>query len=214
MVRITDIRKTKRGRYSLYIQEEFYGVLHPDIYYRFPYKAGEEISIPDLESYLYDSQILIAKERALRLLSARSYTAFGLKEKLLRDVDEEAAESVVARMEELGLIDDEDYAWRYAQDCVNLRGFSYHRTRLALAQRGIPSLIIEDTIARLGEEPSEELIYQQIKRRYLSRLGDEKGEQRTIHALQRRGFRYGDIRKVIDHLKEDPAYYEYDGWEE
>ena len=115
-MRITDINKTKKGRYSVYLDDEFYGVLHLDVFLRFNYAIGSEIDPKTLDEYIYDSQIIIAKERAFRLLSARSYTAQGLKEKLLRDVEEPAADEIIERMEELGLIDDYDYAKRYASD--------------------------------------------------------------------------------------------------
>lgn len=207
MLTVTDINKTKRQRYSIFIDGEFYGVLHPDIYFTCKIKIGDKIQPEEIDELIYRSQTVIAKERALKLLSARAYTKKGLKDKLLRDVDSEAADAVVSRMEELGLIDDSDYALRYAKDCINLRGFSHHRTAMALAQRGISREVTERTLEQLGEEDSEKLIYRQIKKKYLNKLEDEGDLRRTIGALQRRGFQYGDIRTVINHLKDDPDYY-------
>lgn len=207
---VTEITKTRRGRFSVFIDDEFYGVLHPDVYFLSNIKVGIQVEPKELDQLIYESQKNIAKERALSLLSARPYTKKGLIDKLLRDVDIKAAEEVAHRMEELGLIDDEDYARRYANDCINLRGFSHFRTRLALRERGIDERVIDKTILNLGDEDSERLIYRQIKRRYLNRIDDEVGERRTIAALQRRGFRYEDIALVIENLKEDKNYYKYD----
>lgn len=205
---ITDIRKTKRGRYSIYINDEFYDVLDVETYVGFPYSKGDEIQPEELDRYIHDSQKVIAKERALRLLSARSYTARGLKDKLLRDVDEPAAQEIVERMEELGLVDDYDYARRYAADCINLRGFSHRHTAYVLRQRGLSQQVVQKTIEDLGAEDSEYLIARWILKKYSRRIGDEDGERRTINALIRRGFGYNDIRVVLDNLNQDIHYYD------
>ena len=207
-MKITDITKTKRGRYSVFVNQEFYGVLHPDVYFASSLAIGNTLSQEDLDELVGKSQYEIAKERALRLLAARSYTGKGLLDKLLPYAAPDIAQQVVDRMEDLGLIDDYDYARRYALDCLRLRGFSYHRTSYALTERGIDRQVAEKALQDLGEEDSDWLISQYLLSKYRRRIGDEEGERRTINAMLRRGHRYEDVRRVLDNLNETMEYYD------
>ena len=203
---ITDINPTKKGRWSVFIDGEFYGVLHSDIYIKSNIKPGGDIAQPDLDELIMRSSEAIAREKALTLLAGRSYTSQGLYEKLTAISDEESAATAVRRMQELGLIDDRDYAKRYAADCVNLKGFSYMRTRQALRQKGISRAIIEEVMEGMTEEP-EVLIARAVLRRYKRYIDTEKGRKKTIDALTRRGFFYADSRAVVENMAEDPEYY-------
>lgn len=212
-MRITDIQRTKRGRYSVFIDDDFYGVLHVDVYMGGQARIGSLISEEALDELIHQSQILIAKERALRLLSARSYTSKALKEKLMRDVGEAEADIIIERMQDLGLIDDEDYAIRYAKDCINLRGYSHKRLVGALYQKGISREVIEATLARLGQEDQERQVVKLVEKKYINKIDDEANLRKTINAIMRKGFSYDEIKKVLNNINEDKEYYK-GYWEE
>ena len=186
---------------------EFKGVLHSDIYIRSGLKVGDEVQEPALEDMLRDSEQLIAREKAIKLLSGRAYTAQGLYEKLVERVGENAATSAVSRMIEIGLLDDRDYARRYTADGLNIRGHSHSRIARELRQKGIEHKIIDEVIGGF-EEDAETLIARLAIKKYRRYLQTEAGRKKTIDSMIRRGFHYGDIRKVIDNLCEDPNYYE------
>lgn len=205
---ITEIRKTKRGRFSLYIDGEFACVLHPEVYALSGLSVGGSIKEPELEQLRARSAEKRAREKALSLLARRSYTGEGLCAKLTEHTgDERAAAAAVARMQELGLVDDADYARRFAADCLNLKHYSLTRTARALCEKGIDRELIESVLSEVGFDP-EAAAARIVKRRYLRYLGDEKGAMKTIAALQRLGYDYGDIRAVLRNLAEDPDYYE------
>jgi len=147
---------------------------------------------------------------AITLLSRRAYTEAGLYEKLEVRYGEEAAASAVARMTELGLLDDEDYARRYFSDLTGRKGMSKRRAAQELKRKGIDAGIIE---AVTGETPddAQPMIARVIKRRYARYLDDEKGRRKTINALLRLGYGYGDIFAVLRNLEADENYYE--DWE-
>ena len=205
---ITDIRLTKKGRYSVYIDGEFACVLHPESYLFCGLKCGDTVTPQHLAALEHESLEKLAKERALQLLSGRSYTEKRLYDKLLEHVgDEEISAGAVARMIELGLVDDLGYARRYAADCVNLKGFSQSRTAAALRDRGIGKEIIEQVLDSMEENP-QPVIARIIMRKYRRYLDDEKGVKKTVNALQRLGYSFGDIRAVLQNLAEDEAYYD------
>lgn len=205
-MRITDIAPTKKGRWSVFVDGEFYGVLHSDIYARSHLSPGSDIPQAELDELIARSGGAIARERALRLLSARAYTSSELFEKIVDYADEETAHAAVRRMQELGLLDDLDYARRYAADCIKLKGYSYSRTRQALRQKGIGDGDIDAAMEDM-EEDEESLIARAVLRRYMKYLGTEKGCKKTIDALVRRGFHWAEARRVIENLLEDENYY-------
>lgn len=204
---VTAIETTKRGRYSVYLDGEFYCALHVDVFSSSQLQAGVEVAPEEMAALHRESERRITRERALRLLSARSYTERGLYDKLCERTDEENAAAAIARMIELGLLDDEDYARRYAADCVNRKGYSHRRTAQELQKKGIDRAVIEATMEALEEDP-QAAIARVIRRKYRRYLEDEKGRGKTTNALIRLGYRYGDIRAVIVNILEDGDYYE------
>jgi regulatory protein len=207
---ITAIERTKKGRFSIYCDGEFACALHPDIYASSPLKPGRDIDPEELANLHSQSERRITKDRALRLLSARAYTSHGLLQKLLAYTDADSAQAAVARMAELGLIDDLDYARRYAAECLERKGFSLSRTKQALREKGIPRDVIDEALEEARGDP-EPAIARVILRKYLPGLDTEKGENKATNALLRLGYRHGDIRRVMENLREDTSY--YDEWE-
>jgi SOS response regulatory protein OraA/RecX len=84
-----------------------------------------------------------AWEYLLRVLARQSYTVAELRRKLkLREVPDEAAEELLARLQELGLVDDATYAEQYVASRTASRG------RLALSQELRRKGIAEDLVAQ------------------------------------------------------------------
>lgn len=205
---VTDITPTKRGRYSVFIEGEFAGVLHSDIYLTCSIQAGQEISSQELGNLMLESQKILAKERAFKLLAARSYTAKGLYDKLIaKDIPQEIAEQTVYRMEELCFIDDADYARRYGSDCIHLKGYSPYKTLQELKRKGIEEEIARQAIEELEHPEEEELVAQMITKKFMAYLDEEKGRAKTVNAMLRKGYRYEIIARVIKNLREDTDYY-------
>jgi regulatory protein len=104
-----------------------------------------------------------------------------------RGVEEDARTEVMTRLVEDGSIDDERFARRYAEDKRELAGWGPDRIREALAHRGIPEDLID---AALGAEDEDEVVARATA--VLSRSGtevaDERGRQRALAQLARRGF--------------------------
>lgn len=206
---VTAIEQTRRGRFSVFVEGEFFCALHPDIYLFADLQPGAVITPARLEELRDASERRITRERAIRLLSGRSYTEQGLYKKLCERADERYAAAAVARMVELGLLDDADYARRYAADCVNLKGYSHRRTAQELQRKGINRDIIERTLENMEDDP-EAAIARIVRRKYLRYLDEEKGVAKTINALARLGYSFSDIRAVLHNLAEDENYYEYE----
>ena len=203
---ITSIEKTKKGRYSLFIDGEFLFSVHPDTYLKSKLKDGQQVSIEELEEIRLADEYLSAKENALNILSRTSQSSGVLADKLSRYYGEEAVERTVTRMNELGLLNDLDYALRYSRDCVNLKKYSLTRTKQDLKRKKIPPHLIEEALAQFEEDDEPDQIVALILKKYKSKIMDHDGLQKTIAALMRRGFPYRSIKIALDKIEEEELY--------
>lgn len=197
---ITGIEKTKRGRYSIFIDGSFLFSLHGDVLYASHLKEGCEVTPEKLEELRYDSDYIITKERALRLLSARPYTVGMLRKKLAEYAIPEAVDAVIARMLELELLDDCDYAVRYIKDAINIKGYSKTQIMYKLKEKHIPRETAEDAFMEVTYNPLAQ-IKKLVEKKY--KLEDEKSIRKAVNGLLRRGFSYSDIKSVIGEIIEE-----------
>ena len=148
-------------------------------------------------------------------LGRRDYGTQELRQRLLRPrpnkplPGEADVEAALARLTELGLLDDERRGQRLAES-LRRKGWGERKIQMELRARGLPE----------GQELPEgdgEVIARLLQTKYAAKLPDERGRRAVFQALLRRGFRHGDIRQAMreydDHMDE---YGEYDAageWE-
>ncbi|MEG1686944.1 MAG: RecX family transcriptional regulator [Angelakisella sp.] len=200
---ITDIQKTKKGRYAVFADGEFLFSVHPDSYYKTQLRVGLAMTVEELEQLRVDDQLRSAKEAAMNALSRAAQSSGMLRQKLSRYYDSDAVEGAIARMTELGLVDDFDYARRMAADCVNLRGYSQLRLRQYLRQKQLPAEAIEAALTQFGDDNEIDPIVALLLKKYRNKITDSEGLRKSIAALQRRGFGFGDIRAALQKIEEE-----------
>lgn len=205
---VTDISKTKKGRYALFADGEFLFSIHKDSFFRTKLAVGNVMTAEELEELRLEDEFISAKETALNILSRAAQSSGILREKLARYYGEEAVERTLARMAELGLLDDRDYATRFASDCVKLRGYSMQRLRQALWQKKLPPEAIEAGMAQFEDRDEIEPIIAILLKKYRAQIFDAEGLRKTIAAMQRRGFSYGNIKAALDRIEEEELYLE------
>ena len=104
-------------------------------------------------------------------------------------------------MEEIGAIDDLEYARRYAGSKASA-GYGELRIRRELRARGIDPVLIDEALT--GIPDSREQIEEYLKSRIKTSSLDRKEAKRISDALARRGFRWEDISAVMrEYLEED-----------
>ena len=139
----------------------------------------------------------------LVLINEAEYTRKGLLDKIRTRHDATSAEFAVERMEELRLLDDEEYARRYCHDLIELRHFSAYHAKQALLQKGIDREIADRVLEELAPDPVEQ-ICELLRTKYARKLSDEKGRERTVASLQRGGFRWEHIKTAMRLQEEWP----------
>lgn len=198
---VTALEPRKKYLSALYIDGEFAMNLDTRTLLENHITQGTELDDERLFELISLSNLRRAKEKALWLISYRDHSSKELFDKLMKDFDEDSAQLAVNRMQELGLINDEAYAERLARD-LHAKHQSPSSIRYKLIQKGIDKDSAKAIVAELGIDPVQE-IEALVEKKYLRSLSDEKGLRRTFAALQRAGYRYGDIKTVISRYRED-----------
>ena len=121
MPRITAIQETKKGRLALFFDGEFAFSLDEETFAGADLHVDDEIDLCQVEELRRKSDTRRAIDRALDILALRDHAAGELYQKLCRRFDPHSAAAAVARAEELGLLNDADYARRRAAELLRKR---------------------------------------------------------------------------------------------
>lgn len=193
---ITRTYRRKDGLYGLCCFEERVGLVDLQGFLALDIKEGDEVDEEFFAEILLQSDERRAKNSALHILSRRDHSKGELYGKLQKKVSGEAAQAAVNKMEELGLVNDAEYAVRLARDLINRRFFSCSRAKYELIARGIDRDTAESALRELDAD-EREIMRKYIGRKYAHKLGDEKGVRQAFGALGRLGYSYEDIRAVL-----------------
>ncbi len=198
---ITDVQPRRHRLSQLFIDGEAAVKVDTETWLRSGLMPGDEIDDERLHQLLQDSAAHRAHEKALYLLEHRAHSKKELERKIARaEFDREAAHAAAERMEELGLIDDEQYARRLAQELFTRKKFGVRRVRQELQQKGIDDALIALVLEEFSPEQDEtvEKIRDIIERKYPMAQEDEKVRRRAVAALQRYGYKLEDIFSVLN----------------
>ena len=139
-----------------------------------------------------------AVQKAYNLLSYRSHSRRELFTKLCRNFDSDCADAACDKMEEYGLINDEEYCKAKAEYLITVKRCSLAEVRAKLLTLGINKDIIECCIETYDGDTQTENLKCLIERKYASKLDQP---QKVIAALMRKGFGYGDIKSALRSLE-------------
>nr|WP_316612135.1 regulatory protein RecX [uncultured Ruminococcus sp.] len=195
-MKITDIRPRRKGLSAVYIDGDYALSLDTQTLLEHRIDIGREFDDEELHDLIESSNERRAKEKALWLISYRSHSKKELRDKISRTCDRQSAEKAVERMEELGLVNDRDYAERCAQTLIFTKHMSKRGAAMELRRKGIESEIINEVLDDI-EVDEREQIQAVIERKY-PKIDDEKIRRRAVAALQRLGYGWEDIKAVIE----------------
>ena len=131
-------------------------------------------------------------DRALLLLAVRARSRAELSSRLRRaGFDAEEVEAELARLEEVGLVDDGAFAHELAQHHLSVRRSGRRAVVSALAAKGVGRATIDRTLAELdpdGMESEQALELASERARRLRGLVPEVAFARLVSFLARRGY--------------------------
>ena len=116
---VTGLEKMEgSSRWKVEVDGEYWNILDAEIIVRFRLKKGAAVTEELLRKALDAAEYRRARERALYLLDRKDYSSWELEQKLARNVSPETARKVVERLQELGLLNDEEYARKLARHYI------------------------------------------------------------------------------------------------
>ncbi len=153
---------------------------------------------PDPGSDQDADPVAVARELALRQLTTRARSRVELARALARkNVPEEAAQQVLDRFAEVGLVDDAVFARDWL--AAGARRQKSRRVLLAeLVEKGVDRELVADAAAELDSEHDEAVArgFAERKARSLVRLDPQVRYRRLAGALARRGFSSAVVARV------------------
>lgn len=210
-MKITETAIRRRRLYLLRLDNGTEYTVDRQTFDESPHRVGEEIAEEQLEALLRKSQYNRARERALYLLGLRDYACGELEKKLYTEASPEIAAAVIARLQEVGLLDDAAYARRLARHLMEVKQYPRRRIEQELRHRGIDALTVADALAELdGDDLQQALAL--LEKKYYNKLKTPEDRRRTVAALARRGFSYGAIRGAMERMQV-PDDEEIDEWQ-
>ena len=198
---ITAIEPRRRQMCALFIDGEYVMNLDAQTLIENRFDVGREIDDDELGEIIEKSNERRAKDKALWLISYRSHSKKELFDKLRRDFDEYSAQKAVDRMQELGLINDGEFAKAYALKLVYGKKMSLRAAELELRRKGIDEITAEQALSELEYDAQTQII-EFISKKYRN-IEDEKVRRRAVAALQRKGYGWDDIKQAIESMSGD-----------
>lgn len=145
-------------------------------------------------------------QSAFKMLAARPRSEQQLREKLLGKTwaDPQAVDKCIARLKELGYINDQAFARSYAVSRLSLRAVGKSRVARELQGKKVAQQTIDSALDVVFDEVSEEtLIERAIAKRIRThgRPADRAASKRMFDHLARLGFSYDLIIRKLRALK-------------
>lgn len=197
-MRICKIIRTRRGRFAL-LDEQGQTMLSADAetLHKHRIQEGSLLDAAGLADLLAETEARCAKDTGLRLLAMRSHARQELYQKLCRRYHEQAAAAAVEKLQQLGLLDDEQFARKNAQ-ALAARHHSAQDIRARLLLRGVSRETVQAVVDDLQLDSQSDCEHL-LRSRYRTKLLKGKTEQ-VLAALARRGFPYRQARCALEQV--------------
>jgi regulatory protein len=180
----------------IHLSDGSFFVLHAEVFARGDISTGTPIG-PERESRLLSrSEHVLARLRALSLLSRSAQTRQGLTRKLrARGFSAAAVAHAIERVSELGYLDDRAFAESWVQSRMAQRREGVKALTLGLMRRGVAKSVAEE-VASAACSPEDEL-------EAARQLAAGRASRAAIRLLTGRGFRARTIAAVLRELKKE-----------
>lgn len=194
---VTAVEPRRKSLSALYIDGEFAMKLDTMTLMENHIKPGVELTDEQLHSLIQKSDARRAKERALYLITYRDHSKKELTDKIMRTCSADAAEQAAQKMEELGLVNDEEFARKYANELLHKKHMAPRAIQYKLREKGITAETISIILEELEYDTYEE-IQAVLNKKYYGYSDDEKIKKRAFAALQRLGWGWSDIKDAMN----------------
>ncbi len=206
MPRITSlqVQKNDAERVNVYLDDEFAFGLSAMLVLARNLSPGQELSQDDIENLQGDEIVERSYGAALNFLSYRPRSRREVADYCRRKkIDLDVVEAVLARLERAGLLDDQEFARFWVDNRQTFRPLGTRALRMELRQKGLDSRVIDDALAKVGDEEETAYATGLTRVRTYYAFDEREFTRKMIGFLQRRGFPYEAAAAAAKRLWEE-----------
>ncbi|MFI2641244.1 recombination regulator RecX [Streptomyces sp. NPDC018610] len=147
-----------------------------------------------------------ARAICLRLLTGTPRTRKQLADALReREIPDDAAQEVLSRFEEVGLIDDSAFADAWVESRHHGRGLARRALARELRTKGVDATLIDEAVGRLDADQEEATARELVARKLRSTRGLDRDKRlrRLAGMLARKGYSQGLALRVVRQALEE-----------
>lgn len=186
------------NRFSLYIDDHFAMGLSLNV--AATVKRGQEMSRTDLENLLAAEQLEEARDKALSFLAVRPRSEREIRQRLAgKKYPEEIINQVIARLGDVKLVDDRDFAKFWVETREGFKPRSKRALQYELRQKGVGAEEITRAIRKVDDSDSAYRAAHSKALRYQD-LDIKEFREKLTGFLARRGFDYTVTRNAVNRL--------------
>jgi regulatory protein len=179
---------------KIHLADGSFYVLHAEVFARSGISQGSSLDPDTLATLLARSERVFARRRALSLLSRAAHTRLGLARKLAkRGFSAPAVRHALARMAELGYLDDTAFAEAWLRTRLDARAHGWKALYRSMLGRGVPRAVADEVLDAMF--PAE------LELEHALHLAAGLSPTAAIRKLSVRGFRSRAIAAVLRELK-------------
>ena len=194
---IQELKPSKRveGRWLAMLEDSSILRIGENEVIDFSLYAGKELSEEEAQKLLNSAKRSALKEKTIELLSRKPQSRWEMERKLEQwEAGEEETKVICDRMEELGFLDDAQYAQRIVRH-YSAKGFGERKLRDELYRRGIPRELWQQAMEQ--QQDSESHLDSFIAKKLAGKPMDRRNMKKVSDALARRGYRWSEINEAM-----------------
>lgn len=193
---LTKISYDKKNRAILETDEGYSVIFEPSTILEFSLQEGDELSEEQLTEIIRYDMTERAKSYALNYISYRLRSEKEVADYLHgKEFDAEISSLVIARLKELGYLDDFAFAEAFVRDRLNLSKHGKSRIEFELKLKGIDASVIQEVLR--GSNATELRNAVQLVLKKAKNLSDFKERRRITGMLARKGYSFDMISRAI-----------------
>lgn len=199
-------QKNNKRRYNIYLDDEYAFSVHEDILVSNRLLKGKEIEVVEMNNILAEEEKNKVWQKALKYLSFKPRTKEEVKQYLLKNGYKlDYIKEVLDKIEEQNLLNDHLYAELFVKQRITSNPKGKKLLAIELKNKGIDDFTVENSLEQFDEELEYKLALELIeKRKYRFNSEDQvKSYKKMASFLERRGFSYTTIKRILNNFKSD-----------
>jgi regulatory protein len=197
------VQKKRTDRFSLFHEKEFLIGVSAQTLLDYSIKKGSTLTHELYLKIQHSEDYQKIKDAIYVYLSGRDHATFELKQKVMKKgFDSSLIESVLDEFDQKGLLDDENFARKFATDKAEFKNWGPNKIKSELIKKGISKKIAEKVVQKLSDSLEQDQICVDLlrkrKQHFLREEDPLKRKQKMFRYLAGKGYHSTEISKATD----------------